>query len=188
MWGCAACYDDFHAFPLGARPVSGMRSENMRHAAFFLMLLGLPSSVMAQFEFLTVHEIFQVINFLVAHPAAPIDYSRVSPFGPEAGETRMPETFADLAKSILQCYHHTARYQLADVAQTPWDQQGRYGGSDNSALIRIRYFGAVSGDLYEMDVALVSRQAQIRTAVVNDNSPLLWNANCQLENWTTLEP
>ncbi len=160
----------------------------MRHAALFLMLLALPSSVMAELEFLTVREIFQVINFLAAHPAAPVNYSSVSPFGPEAGETRMPETFADLAKTILHCYHDTARYQLAEVAQTPWDQKGRYGAVDDSALIRIRYSGAISGDLYEMNVALVSRQAQIRTAVVNDNSPLLLKADCQLENWTTLGP
>src|SRR3954453_24236590 len=161
---------------------------NMRHAAFFLMLLALPTSATAQLEFLSVQEIFQVINFIAAHPASPADYRSVSPFGPEADETRMPETFADLAKSILLCYRHTGRYQLADVAQTPWEKGGQYGGSDNSALIRIRYFGTVSADLYEMNVALVSRQNQIRAAVVNDNSPIRWDASCPLENWTTLEP
>jgi len=160
----------------------------MRHAALFLMLFALPGSVMAQLEFLTVKEIFQVIHFLAAHPALPVAYSSVSPFGPEASETRMPETFADLAENILHCYHHTARYQLAEVAQTPWDREGQYGGGDNSALIRIRYFGAISGDQYEINVGLVSRRDQIRTTVVSDNSPILWNANCQLENWTTLEP
>ena len=159
----------------------------MRHGAFFLMLFALPGSVMAQLEFLTVKEIFEAINFLAAHPALPVDHSSVSPFGPEASETRMPETFADLAGSILHCYHHTARYQLADVVQTPWDQKGRYEG-DNSALIRIRYYGPSSGDLYEMNVGLVSRQDQLRTAVLNDNSPIVWNANCALENWTTLDP
>ena len=160
----------------------------MRHAAFFLMLLALPGSAAAQLEFLSVQEIFQVINFIAAHPASPADYRTVSPFGPEADETRMPETFADLAKSILHCYHHTARYHFADVAQTPWAKGGQYSGSDNSALIHIRYFGAVSADLYEMNVALVSRQNQIRAAVVNDNAPILWDAHCQLENWTTLAP
>jgi hypothetical protein len=152
------------------------------------MLLALPGSAMAELEFFTVKEIFDVINFLAAHPASPENYRTVSPFGPELDETRMPETFADLAKSILHCYHHTARYQLADVAQTPWDQGGQYGGSDNSALIRIRYVGAVSGDLYEMNIGLVSRQDQLRTAVLSDNSPIAWNANCQLEKWTTLKP
>jgi hypothetical protein len=151
------------------------------------MLFALPGSVVAQLEFPTVTEIFQAIHFLAAHPASPASYSSVSPFGPEASETRMPETFADLAKAILHCYHHTARYQLADVAQTPWDHEGQYGGGENSALIRIRYFGANSGDPYEINVGLVSRQHQIRTTVVNDNSPIRRDADCQLENWTTLE-
>ncbi len=159
----------------------------MRHAVFFLMLLALPGSVLAQIEFMTVKEIFEAINFLVAHPESPANASSVSPFGPDASETRMPETLVDLATSILHCYHRTARYQLADVVQTPWDRAGQYGG-DNSALIRIRYFGVTSGELYEMNVGLVSRQEQVRTAVMNDNSPIAPNANCQLENWTTLNP
>jgi len=160
----------------------------MRHAALFLMLFALPGPIMAQLEFLTVKEIFQVIHFLAAHPASPAEYSSVSPFGPEASETRMPETFADLAKGILHCYHHTARYQLAYVAKAPWDEEGQYGGGDNSALIRIQYFGAISSDLYEINIGVVARQDQIRTTVVNDNSPMLRDANCQLENWTTLAP
>jgi len=159
----------------------------MRRVAILLMLLALPGSAIAQLEFMTVREIFEVINFLAAHPATPADQSSVSPFGPEASETRMPESFADLAKNVLHCYHHAALYQRADITQTPWDRQGQYGG-DNSALIRIRYVGAGSGDLYEMTVGLVSRQDQLRTAVVNDNSPTAWNRNCQLEKWTTLRP
>jgi hypothetical protein len=160
----------------------------MRHVPFFLMLVAVPGSATAELEFLTVNEIFEVIHFVFAHPESPADYRTVSPFGPEAGETRMPETFADVAKSILHCYHRDARYELAEVAQTPWDQEGQYGGGDNSALIRIRYFGDVSSKLYEMNVGLVSRRHQIRTAVVNDNSPSVRNTNCELENWTTLEP
>ena len=78
-------------------------------------------------------------------------------------------------------------YRVADVTQIPWDRQGQYGG-DNSALIRIRYVEASSDDLYELDVGLVSRQDQFRTAVLNDNSPIAWNANCELEKWTTLKP
>src|SRR5262245_14157802 len=148
------------------------KANNMRHTVFLLMLCALPRAVVAQLEFLTVKEIFQAINFLSAHPSSPASYSSVSPFGPEAGETRMPEIFDDLAKAILHCYHHIARYELAEVAQTPWDHQDRSNGGENSALIRIRYSGASSGDLYEMDVGLVARQRQIRTRLVNDNSPI----------------
>ena len=160
----------------------------MRHAAFFLMLFALHGSAVAQLQFLTVNEIFEAIDFLAAHPASPADYRSVSPFGPEADETRMPDTFADLAKSILHCYHHTARYQGADVAQTPWEREGQYGGADHSALIRIRYLGEISSDVYEINVGLVGRQHQIRTVVVSESSAILSNPDCQLENWTTLEP
>ena len=160
----------------------------MRHALFLLMLSALPGSVAAQLEFLTVKEIFQAIKFLEAHPASPANYSSVSPFGPENDETRMPDILADLSEAILHCYHPTARYQLADVAQVPWDREGQYAGAENSALIRIRYFGPSLDDPYEINVGLVSRRHQIRTTVVNDNSPIPRNADCQLANWTTLEP
>ena len=160
----------------------------MRHALFFLALFALPGSVVAQLEFLTVKEIFQAINFLAAHPRSPANYSTVSPFGPENDETRMPEVLDDLSEAVLRCYHPTARYQLADVAQVPWDQEGQYADAQNSALIRIRYLGPRLDDPYEMDVGLVSRRHQIRTTVVNDNSPIPRKADCRLENWTTFEP
>jgi hypothetical protein len=160
----------------------------MRHALFFLALFALPGSVVAQLEFLTVKEIFQAINFLAAHPRSPANYSTVSPFGPENDETRMPEVLDDLSEAVLRCYHPTARYQLADVTQVPWDQEGQYADAQNSALIRIRYLGPRLDDPYEMDVGLVSRRHQIRTTVVNDNSPIPRKADCRLENWTTFEP
>jgi hypothetical protein len=159
----------------------------MRQVAVLLWLLALPGSAMAQLEFLTVKEVFEVINFLAVHPSAPADYRSVSPFGPEASETRMPETFSDLARTILRCYHDKATYERADITQTAWDQQRQYGG-DNSALIRIRYLVASSNEVYAMDVGLLSRLDQFRTAVLNDNSRITWNANCRLEKWTTLKP
>lgn len=160
----------------------------MRDVIVFLVLLVLPGSALAQFEFLTVKEIFQTINFMAAHPESPTSFITISPFGPELDETRMPEALADIAKSILRCYHRTARFQRADVAQTPWDSEGRRGEEDHSALLRIRYFGASSDDPYELNVGLVSRQNQIRTTVVNDSSPVARDADCQLENWTTVRP
>ncbi|MBX9962009.1 MAG: hypothetical protein K2Y35_03075 [Burkholderiales bacterium] len=157
----------------------------MRYAWFILMLVALSHSASAQLEFLTVKEIFQAIRFVAAQSEASANHSAVSPFAPDSSETRMPETFADLAQTILHCYHGTARYETAVVAQTPWDREGRYGG-DNSALIRIRYYGSGSGGPYEIDVGLVSRQDQIRTAVVSDSSPERWNTGCVLEDWTKL--
>jgi len=160
----------------------------MRDVIVFLVLFILPGAALAQFEFLTVKEIFQTINFMAAHPETPANYITISPFGPELDETRMPETLADVAKSILHCYHHTARFQRADVAQAPWDHEGQRSDEDHSALIRIRYFGASSDDPYELNVGLVSRRNQIRAIVVNDSSPVARDADCQLDNWTTLRP
>jgi hypothetical protein len=159
----------------------------MRHAALVLIVLVLPGSALAELEFLTVREIFDAVDFLAAHPEAPVNFTTVSPFGPDPSETRMPEILANVAKTILRCYHGSARYRDADVAGAPWDQAAQYGG-EVSALIRIRYSQSVSDDIYEMRVGLVSRQEQLRTAVVSDNLPAGRNANCHLEQWTTLKP
>jgi hypothetical protein len=159
----------------------------MRHAVLVPLLLALPGPAAAQLEFLTVDEIFQAISFMAAHPASPKNYSSVSPFAPDSSETRMPETFAELATTVLHCYHGAARFDSAVVAQTPWEGDGRYG-SDASALIRIRYYDSSAADPHEIQVALMSRQDQIRTAVVADSAPARWNAACGLERWTRLEP
>lgn len=157
----------------------------MRYASVLLALFALPGLVVAQLQFLTVEDIFQAISFVAAHPASPKNFVSISPFGPESDETRMPETFDDVAKHVLHCYHHDARYQAADVAQTPWDG-ARERGTDHSALIRIRYLGATSDDAYEIDVGLVSREDRIRAVVVSDTFPEHWDAHCGLEDWTKL--
>jgi hypothetical protein len=163
------------------------RLKSMRPVVLLLLLFAWPGPAAARLEFLTVDEIFQAISFVAAHPASPENYSTVSPFAPDSSETRMPETFAELATSILHCYHSTARFEAAVVAQTPWDHASRYGG-DNSALIRIRYHDSGAGDPYEIHVGLVSRQDEIRTTVVGDSAPAHWNAACRLERWTRLAP
>lgn len=156
----------------------------MRQCISILILLALSRAATAQLAYLTVNEIFEAIEFLVAHPGSPADRSKVSPFGPEADDTRMPETFSDLAKNILHCYRDTAHFQDADIVQTPWEQQAQYGG-EKSALIRIRYTGVSPSEQYEMRVALVARQDQIRAAVLNDDSPIAWDKACPMENWQT---
>lgn len=94
---------------------------------------------------------------------------------------------ADLYTGILRCYHPSARYQLADVVQQPWDHQAQYE-ADGSALVRIRFFGKLSGNLYEMKVGVLSKNEpkQIRTAVLSDNAPFPPSAKCQLDRWTGL--
>jgi hypothetical protein len=159
----------------------------VRYALFAFTLCALPGTASAQLEFLTVKEIFQAIRFVAAQSESAENHSAVSPFAPDASEVRMPETFAELGKTILRCYHGTGRYANAVVAQTPWDRESQYGG-DESALIRIRYFDSSSGDPHEIIVGVVARQDKVRTAVVDDSATSHRNTSCRLERWTSLEP
>ena len=96
-------------------------------------------------------------------------------------------SFADLTRGILKCYHPSGRYQLADIVQKPWERQDQYR-ADDSALVRINFFGAISAKPYEMTVAILSKNdpTQIRTAVLTDNAPLPANSACALDRWTVL--
>ena len=69
-------------------------------------------------------------------PSPPTNVGNVSP--PSTVDVAaLQSSFADLARGILHCYHPSARYQLADIVQEPWDRQQQYS-ADASALIRIQ--------------------------------------------------
>lgn len=95
---------------------------------------------------------------------------------------QMKESFADLSTGILKRYHKTAHYQLSDVVQQPWSRQSQYA-AENSAVIRIKYTG-ISTTPYEMVVAVMVRNAQVRTAVLADSAIVPFNEKCQLEQWS----
>jgi len=95
---------------------------------------------------------------------------------------QMKASFADLSRGILECYHRTARYQVADVVQKPWVRQAQYGAQE-SAVIRIQYLG-VSGTRYQMVVAVLAKERYIRAAVLHDNALIPYSKKCQLEQWT----
>lgn len=158
----------------------------LRRAGSLLILIALANPALAQLEYLTVRDIFDAVDFLAAHPESPASYATVSPFGPDRGETRMPEILTDVATQILRCYRGTARYHDADVTRAPW-QQTTEPQADRSALIRIRYFESAA-TLYEMNVGLLGRQDALRVAVVADTAPTPSNAACPLTNWTPLRP
>ena len=96
---------------------------------------------------------------------------------------KMQTSFADFSRGVLHCYHRTARYQLANVIQKPWSRQPQYG-VENSAVIRIRYFG-VSGASYEMTVGVLAKEKQVRTAVLQDTATVPYSKKCQLEEWSS---
>ncbi|MGE5524375.1 MAG: hypothetical protein ACM3SS_11720 [Rhodospirillaceae bacterium] len=96
--------------------------------------------------------------------------------------SKMKESFADLSRGILNCYHRTARFQLSDIIQKPWIREAQYG-ADNSALIRIQYTGLTASN-YQMVVAVLGRGTQIRTAVITDSAVVPYSKRCELEQWT----
>jgi hypothetical protein len=118
-------------------------------------------------------------------PLNPPEISRPSTVNAAAPQ----DSFADLSTGILRCYHHTARYQLADVVESPWTRQSQYR-ADDSVLVRIQYFDGSSGQHHQMDVAVLARNdpSQMRTAVLSDSDPYRWDPKCQFERWTQLAP
>lgn len=96
-------------------------------------------------------------------------------------------SFADLSKAIVLCYHETARNPRAEVLQRPWKRQDQHR-ADDSALVLITFFGAITGRQYEMRVALLARNdpKQVRTVVQTDSAPFNPNRHCALDSWTSL--
>jgi len=94
-------------------------------------------------------------------------------------------TFAELSKGIVLCYHESARNPRAEVLQRPWKRQDQYR-ADDSALILVTFYGALTGRQYEMRVALLARNEpkQVRTAVQADSAPFNPNRRCALDQWT----
>jgi len=94
----------------------------------------------------------------------------------------MQQSFADLTRGVLNCYHRTARYVVADVIQAPWDRQAQYS-ADQSAVVRIVYTG-VTGAQYQMFVAILAKQNAVRAAVLGDSARIPYSKQCELEQWT----
>lgn len=95
---------------------------------------------------------------------------------------KMQTSVADLARGVITCYHKTASFRSVDVAQGPWVRQSQYA-ADNSAVMRINYQG-VTGMPYQMIVAVMAKENQVRTAVLSDNATVPYSKRCQLEEWT----
>lgn len=99
--------------------------------------------------------------------------------------TAAQDSFADLSREIILCYHPSAQFDVADVVETPWARQEQYR-ADSSALVKIQYTG-IGGNHYVMSVAVLGREKKVRTAVVSDTAAIRYNQKCQLQEWTGLE-
>jgi hypothetical protein len=126
-----------------------------------------------------------IATFLLQHPVGPGgDRPEMVPV--DVAIARQAK-FADLSKAIVLCYHESARNPRGEVLQRPWKRQEEHR-ADDSALVLITFFGAITGRQYEMRVALLARNdpKQVRTAVQADNAPFNPNRRCALDSWTGL--
>jgi len=130
-----------------------------------------------------------IASFLLQHPvgAAELVSASSAPVSIDVAAA-MQANFAELSRAIVLCYHESARYPTGDVLQRPWNRQRQYG-ADDSALIRIKFAGALTGLQYEMKVALLAsnQPKRIRTMVQNDNAPFNPNRHCPLNQWIDLK-
>jgi hypothetical protein len=130
-----------------------------------------------------------IAAFLLQHPVGAAEAaSERSKSVPVDEAAALQASFADLSKAIVLCYHESARHPTGEVLQRPWNRQQQHG-ADDSALIRIKFSGALTGLKYEMRVALLARsdRKQIRTLVQADDAPFNPNRHCPLDRWTDLK-
>lgn len=126
-----------------------------------------------------------IATFLLQHPAGALEAaSERTKAVPTDVAIALQTSFAELSKAIVLCYHESARSPLGEVVQRPWKRQEQYG-ADDSALIRIKFLGALTGLQYEMRVAVLAKNEskQIRTAVQADSAPFNPNRHCPLDRW-----
>ncbi len=130
-----------------------------------------------------------IATFLLQHPVEAAEAaSERAPVVSVDMAIAQQSSFAELSRAIVLCYHESARNPMGEVLQRPWSRQQQYG-ADDSALIRIRFSGAVTGRKYEMRVALLAKNEakQVRTAVLADDAPFNPNRHCTLNGWTDLK-
>lgn len=94
---------------------------------------------------------------------------------------QMQQSLADAAKGVMQCYHPTGRFRGVDTLYSNWDRQNQYG-AEHSEVIKI-YFNGVSGLPYQMIVAVMKQENSVRAFVIDENTTIRYNKNCELEHW-----
>lgn len=119
-----------------------------------------------------------------ANPTAIVKGANAALNAPRTVDVSKFEDFASMTKQILKCYHPSARYQSADVVETPWSRQEQYKAS-KSSLISIKFAGLTNTN-YEIRVGLVEREGAVMTTVVQENAKIRASSKCQLENWTPI--
>jgi hypothetical protein len=109
-------------------------------------------------------------------PKSPKKAVMVSP-----SQLQKDQRFADFARSVLKCYHPTARYQGAAIERRPWGKQKQYGAK-GSALVSIEYLG-ISNAHYTLVVGVLAKPQAIKTVIDSDSAVVKAYENCELADW-----
>jgi hypothetical protein len=125
------------------------------------------------------------LSWLLQHPQAAASGAAHMTRPGIVDTSAMQQSFADLSRGVLNCYHRTARYVVADVIQAPFDRQAQYA-AEQSAVVRITYTG-ISGAQYQMFVAVMAKQNAVRAAVLADSAAMRYSRKCELEQWTVAQ-
>jgi hypothetical protein len=128
--------------------------------------------------------IFAFLQWGASNPdAVALGASKV--FGqPRTVDTSQFSGFADMSQQILKCYHPSARFQTADIVESPWARQHQYN-STKSSLIAIHFTG-ITNAKYVMQVGLVEREGAIKATVVQETAKMRASSKCALEKWTPI--
>lgn len=100
----------------------------------------------------------------------------------EVSVSQMNQSFGDLSRGVLGCYHRTGRLVASDIVERPWAKQAQYG-ADSSVVIRLKWRGLSSNE-YQTIVAVLSKSGRVRAAVLSDSAMIPYSKRCVLENWT----
>ena len=100
---------------------------------------------------------------------------------PKIAQVQRDQRFADFARSVLKCYHPTARYQGAAIERRPWAKQKQYGAK-GSALVSIEYLG-VSNAHYTLVVGVLAKPSAVKTVIDSDSAVVKAYESCELADW-----
>jgi hypothetical protein len=128
-----------------------------------------------------------LLSFALSAVASPSQLPPKAPRPPipKVAQVQKDQRFADFAKSVLKCYHPTARYQGAAIERRPWAKQKQYGAK-GSALVSIEYIG-VSNAHYTMAVGVLGKPHAIKTVIDSDTAVVKAYENCELADWVDVK-
>ena len=122
------------------------------------------------------------LTFFLQNPQAAVSAAERATTPGTVDVARMQGSLVDLSKGVLHCYHRTARFETVDYLGAPFNRQSQYG-ANKSIVVRIRYAGAGAINRYEMVVAIMGKQNQVRAAVLGDTAVIPHSKRCALEDW-----